>query len=222
MEQEKIESASKAEERFRWIVTYSVSGDLRFISHHDTLRLFQRALARAAVLVRYSAGFNPRPRITIPLPRPVGIASDDEALTFETTGPADAEAMLTALSRQMPEGLRLLKLARLDRSSPMQPTVVRYRVEPASPPIADLPARVEGILQSDVVRVERESPKKATRQSVNIRPYIDDIVLDGGAVYMTLSVTQGGAAKPAEVAAILGYGARHVNHLIRRLEIQWK
>ena len=104
----------------------------------------------------------------------------------------------------------------------MQPTVVRYRVEPAAPPIADLPARVEGILQSDVVRVERESPKKATRQSVNIRPYIEDIVLDGGAVYMTLSVTQGGAAKPAEVAAILGYGAKHVNHLIRRLEIQWK
>jgi radical SAM-linked protein len=222
MEQGKIESASKAEERFRWIVTYSVFGDLRFISHHDTLRLFQRALARAAIPVRYSEGFNPRPRTTIPLPRPVGIASDDEALIFETTGPADAEAMLAALSRQTPEGLRLLRLARLDRDTPTQPSVVRYRLEPASPPIEDLPARVQGILQSDVVRVERESPKKATRQSVNIRPYIDKIVLDGGAVDMTLFITPGGTAKPAEVAAILGYGAKHVNHLIRRLEIQWK
>jgi radical SAM-linked protein len=186
------------------------------------LRLFQRALARAAIPVRYSEGFNPRPRTTIPLPRPVGVASDDEALIFETTGPADAEAMFAALSGQMPEGLRALKLARLDRNSSLQPAVVRYRLEPASPPIEDLPAKVEGILQTDVVRVERESPKKATRQSVNIRPYIDKIVLDGGAVYMTQFITPGGTAKPAEVAAILGYGAKHVNHLIRRLEIQWK
>jgi radical SAM-linked protein len=222
MEQEKIESAKVAEERFRWIVTYGVSGDLRFISHHDTLRLFQRALARAAIPVRYSAGFNPRPRMTIPLPRPVGIASDDEALIYETTEPAEAEAMFATLSRQMPEGLRLARLIRLDRGAAVQPAAVRYRIDPPSPPIEDLAARVEGILQADVVRVERESPKKATRQSVNIRPYIDKIVLDGGAVHVTLLITPGGTAKPAEVAAILGYGAKHVNHLIRRLEIQWK
>ena len=67
----------------RWVFTFSVTGDLRFISHRDTLRLLQRAVARADLPVRFSEGYNPHPRIAIPLPRPVGVASDDEAVVIE-------------------------------------------------------------------------------------------------------------------------------------------
>ncbi|GAF87148.1 unnamed protein product, partial [marine sediment metagenome] len=62
-------------QRERWVFGYDVDGDLRFISHHDMLRLFARSLARAALPVRFSEGFNPHPRLSIPLPRPVGVAS---------------------------------------------------------------------------------------------------------------------------------------------------
>src|SRR3989304_8362378 len=91
-------------ERHRWLFAYSIDGDLRFISHHDTLRLFRRAMARANLPVRYSEGFNPHPRIMIPLPRPVGIASQAEAIVVETELPIDPDEALQQLRRHTPVG----------------------------------------------------------------------------------------------------------------------
>ena len=53
---------------------------MRFLSHAETARVLQRACVRAAVPVRYSEGFNPHPRLSLPLPRPVGVESEDELL----------------------------------------------------------------------------------------------------------------------------------------------
>ena len=69
--------------RETWAFAFSVTGDLRFISHRDTIRVFQRALARASLPVRYSEGFNPHPRLSLPLPRPVGVASEAEIIIVE-------------------------------------------------------------------------------------------------------------------------------------------
>ena len=62
------------------VVRFKIEGRLRFLSHVETLKLFQRACARAGLQVRYSEGFNPRPRLSLPLPRPVGVESQDELL----------------------------------------------------------------------------------------------------------------------------------------------
>jgi len=214
--------AFRSEQRYRWMFTFSVSGDLRFISHHDTLRLFQRAFARAAVPVRYTEGFNPRPRISIPLPRPVGVASDEDALVVETTGPVDAGSTIEALNRQAPPDLRLLGIRPLAPGERPSPASVRYRLAPDEPPVADLESRVRLLMATDVVPFERIHPKKATRRIVNLRPYIRELVVDGGDVLMTLAVTGNGTAKPSEIAALLGYDSGAVNHRVRRLEIQWQ
>ncbi len=202
--------------------TYSVSGDLRFISHHDTLRFFQRALARAAVPVRFTEGFNPRPRIMIPLPRPVGVASNHEAVVVETDGPIDPPQGLHALASQCPADLKMIGVRRLAPGEKPRPACVRYEIDPADPPIPDLPDRVRSLLEAQVVPYERVHPKKATRRTVNLRDYIADLYLVERAVVLSLKVTESGTAKPSEVAALLGYDPGAVNHLVRRLEIQWQ
>ena len=73
-------SSSDTPIREKWAFEFSVTGDLRFISHRDTVRVFQRALARAALPVAYSEGFNPHPRLSLPLPRAVGVASEAELM----------------------------------------------------------------------------------------------------------------------------------------------
>ena len=80
--------------RYRLRIDFSVDGDIRFLGHRDMLRLFARAVVRSAfggLAVRYTQGFNPHPRLSIPLPRPVGIASDAECLVLELTEPADEQ-----------------------------------------------------------------------------------------------------------------------------------
>lgn len=206
----------------RWVFHYAVDGDLRFISHHDTLRLFARALARAALPVRFSAGFNPHPRVTIPLPRPVGIASSAEAVVVEFEKAIDAEDAVTRLNATMPAGLRILHARRLSAGERLQPALVRYCLSPCVELAANLPSRIRSLLESDVVQTQRSSPKKAKPVSVNIRPYVAELHTDGHVVEFSLHVTAAGAAKPSEIAGLLGFDAASINHRIRRLEIQWR
>ncbi len=209
--------------RHRWMLTFSIAGDLRFISHHDTLRLFQRALARAALPVRHSEGFNPHPRMTLPLPRPVGIASDAEAVIVEFDQSVAPDDLLQRLQRHTPADLNLFGVRRLAVGEHPRPNTVRYRIDPAETLIPDLAERACRLLASSVVPVERTNPKKrGAVEVVDIRPYLVDIQTDDQAAVITLRVTGAGTAKPAEVASFLGHPPGPMNHRIRRLEIQWE
>ena len=201
---------------------YSIDGDLRFISHHDTLRLFRRALARADVPVRHSEGFNPHPRLMIPLPRPVGVASCAEVIVVETERPIDPDDALQRLERQTPDGIRMLSAHRLATGEHLQPLQVRYRLDASGLPTADLSLRVQNLMASQSATVERVDPKNPKGRAIDVRPFLADMQVKGNGVEFTLRVSQDGTAKPAEVAGLLGYDAATINHRIRRLEVQWR
>ena len=88
---------------------------MRFLSHAETMRLFQRALVRAGVQIAYSQGFNPHQKMSLVLPRSVGVESDDEILSLRLkdgqTG-LDTEALKAAL----PEGIEIMSAFRELRS----------------------------------------------------------------------------------------------------------
>src|SRR5512132_125321 len=64
---------------------YAKRGRLRFSSHRDFQRAFERALRRAAVPMAYSAGFNPHPKISFAGAAPTGAASEAEYLEIAVT-----------------------------------------------------------------------------------------------------------------------------------------
>lgn len=217
------ESAAKGrDERFRFMLTFRIDGDLRFISHLDTVRLFRRACARAGLPVRYSQGFNPQPRIALPLPRPVGVASDADAILIETEHPIDPADMLTRLQEQTPAGISLTQARRMMPGERLQPDRVRYRLALDEPAPDDWQKRIDRILQADSLPVVRKDPKDGSTRTVDIRPYLLEMHADGAAVEFTLRITGDGTARPAELAGLLGCGARSINHKIRRLDIQWR
>ena len=203
------------------MLDYRLDGDLRFISHHDTLRLFRRALARAEIPVRFTGGFNPHPRIMIPLPRPVGVASEAESLVMETESPIDAAEAMRCLGDQLPRGLEMLAARRLARDERIQPETARYRLAWEDDRPADLDERIERIMESDAVAIERTHATTGKRRSLNIRPYIVRIQPIECELEMTLRVTNRGTVRPAEVAGLLGCDPRAVNHRIRRVAVEW-
>lgn len=209
-------------ERERWVFGYSVEGDLRFISHRDTLRMFGRALARASMPVRYSEGFNPHPRLSIPCPRPVGVASQAESVVIEFERPIDGEEALRELDRQTPVDIKMTGARRLDPGERLRPALVWYCLDAVDPPVADTGSRVRRILESTVVPVERVSPKHAQARTIDVRPYLADMRVDGHTVEFTLHVgTGGGTVKPGEIAGLFGFDPGSINHRIRRLKVQW-
>lgn len=208
-------------EKHRWLLIFSLGGDLRFISHHDTLRLFRRALARADVPVRFSEGFNPHPKVMIPLPRPVGIASRDEALVLETTRLIEPEQALLRLREKTPKDIQLISLRRLEGGEQIEPVKVRYRLDLRDMDVANLSERVSRLQSAPTLTVERIGPKTSGSRTMDIRPYLLELRTDGSSVEFTLSVTGSGTARPAEVAGLLGYDPVSINHRIERLEVQW-
>lgn len=89
-------------------VRYAKRGRLRFTSHRDFSRAFERAIARARVPMAYSSGFNPHPRISYANASPTGAASEAEYLEIGLAEVLDPDQVRQALDESLPTGLDIL------------------------------------------------------------------------------------------------------------------
>jgi radical SAM-linked protein len=195
---------------------------MRYLSHHDTLRLLQRALARAALPVRFSEGFNPHPRISIPLPRPVGIASRAEAVVVEFESPLDGGQALVRLQEQMPRDVEFHAARRLAEGEAVQPDLVRYRCELEAPLPAGLAERAAAVLAATSLPTERVAHDGSRKQRFDARPFIVSMSVDERGVEFTLRVTGKGTVRPGEVVELIGLDPQQCGHRLHRLDVQWK
>jgi radical SAM-linked protein len=91
-------------------IRFAKRGRLRFTSHRDFQRAFERALRRAGIPMAYSAGFSPHPKISYVGAAPTGTASEAEYLEIALTQRLDAESVRTALDDALPAGLDVLEV----------------------------------------------------------------------------------------------------------------
>ena len=91
-------------------VHYAKRGRLRFSSHRDFQRAFERALRRAAVPMAYSAGFSPHPKVSYAGAAPTGTASEAEYLEIALAQRCDPERLRAALDAALPPGLDVLEV----------------------------------------------------------------------------------------------------------------
>ncbi len=93
-------------QRFR--LRYAKRGRLRFASHRDFQRAFERALRRAGVPMAYSAGFSPHPKISYANAAPTGTASEAEYLEIGVARECDADDLRVAIDAALPPGLDIV------------------------------------------------------------------------------------------------------------------
>lgn len=89
---------------------YAKRGRLRFTSHRDFQRAFERALRRAAVPMAYSAGFSPHPKVSYAGAAPTGVASEAEYLEIGVAARCDPERLRAALDAALPADLDVLEV----------------------------------------------------------------------------------------------------------------
>jgi radical SAM family uncharacterized protein/radical SAM-linked protein len=93
-------------------------GDMALVSHLDLMRLFDRAVRRAALPVSFTAGFSPSPRISVALALPLGVTSSGEIVDFELTQIVDPKAFWQQLSSQLPADIPIYDAIALDLKAP--------------------------------------------------------------------------------------------------------
>src|SRR4051812_48678177 len=89
-------------------VHYAKRGRLRFSSHPDFQRAFERALRRADVPMAFSAGFSPHPKVSYANAAPTGAASEAEYVEISVTKRCDPERVRAALDEALPPGLDIV------------------------------------------------------------------------------------------------------------------
>lgn len=150
-----------------WI-RYAKRSRLRFTSHRDFARAFERALRRAGVPMAYSAGFTPHPKVSYAGAAPTGVASEAEYLEIGLADRVDCARLADALDRALPVGLDVVEC--LDAG----PGSLAERIDASAWRIAlpgvaadDLRAAVERFECSESVPVERLT--KSGRRKIDAR-----------------------------------------------------
>jgi radical SAM-linked protein len=162
-------------------VRYAKRGRLRFTSHRDFSRAFERAIVRARVPMAYSSGFNPHPRISYAGASPTGAASEAEYLEIGLASEAEPAGVLQALDEALPPGLDVLEVVASPGGSLadlLEASVWRTTVPDLPPETAA--AAVDRFLSAEQVLVERMT-KKGLR-TFDCRAAVVSLSAAGGAV----------------------------------------
>lgn len=93
---------------FRLRVVFAKTGDMRFISHLDLMRLLQRASRRAAVPVTITKGFSPRLKISFLKALKLGVESSAEEATFYLDERVQPETFVRSMNATLPDGVRIV------------------------------------------------------------------------------------------------------------------
>jgi radical SAM-linked protein len=157
MPREQPKQAPPPVQRLR--VRYAKRGRLRFTSHRDFSRAFERAVFRARLPMAYSSGFNPHPRISYAGASPTGSASEAEYLELALAEVVDPAAVHAALDEAMPDGLDLVEVVEAPGTALADLLhASRWRVV-LPVPVAEAEAAVAAFLAAGEVLVHRMTKK---------------------------------------------------------------
>jgi radical SAM-linked protein len=81
---------------------------MRFASHLDVARAFERGVRRAGLPIAYSAGFTPHPKISYAGGAPTGVASEAEYLSLTLTSRTEADTVRERLNAALPDGIDVI------------------------------------------------------------------------------------------------------------------
>ena len=140
-------------------IRYAKRGRLRFTSHRDFSRAFERAVFRARVPMAYSSGFNPHPRISYAGAAPTGSASEAEFLEIALAEVVDPAVVHEQLAEALPDGLDVLEV-KVSPGGSLSDLLEasRWLIDlPAAP--EEVAAAVEAFLAAPEVEVERMTKK---------------------------------------------------------------
>lgn len=159
---------------------------VKFISHLDLMKVFERAIRRSNLPIAYSQGFNPHPQMVFGLPLAVGMTSECEYADFELARKIAPEQFMERLNETLPEAIRITSAAQKRSKKNIMATIAGadyileiFSNEQISP--NTVAQRVENLLKRESIKVLKEGrgkDRKATFKEVEIRPLILDVEIE--------------------------------------------
>jgi radical SAM-linked protein len=194
------------------------------------MKMFERALKRAGVELCYSEGFNPRPKLSVPLARSVGLVCDDDLLyasVWVDSAAVSAVEMKERIERELPAGCGIVDVELAEAKTSFAPEWAVYEF-----PLADcvdsavLSGRVEELVgrieRGDAIVVERKGHKGKASRQVDVGGYIESV--ECGALSLTAKcrTTPAGSIRTDEILRLLELADTSLLGAVVRKSVGWK
>lgn len=193
-------------------IRFGRGDQVKFISHLDIIRLWERALRRAHIALAYSEGFSPHPRISLAAPLSLGITSDVELMDIQVASQVSPHWFAAAAGQQLPAGIGIRDVYPIAASVPSLQSQVRfaeYEVDiETGQTAAGIDAAISRLLAMESLPWHHY--RDTGRRDYDLRALIDDIWPVGPesgscTVGMRLRCDSSGSGRPEQVAAALGF-----------------
>ena len=187
--------------RYRYRMRFAKSGQAVFLGHLDTVRTMLRALRRAGVVLAYSQGFNPKPKVAFGPALPVGTCSDAEYMDVDCMDRLEPEEIQAGINAALPRGFLIAAVREIARSVPALSEAIsaaRYRVD--LPQGADsVREQVDHLLSRRDIKVRRARGGRETVLDLH-RELLGIVPGETGNLQFTLAVNREGASlRPEEL-----------------------
>jgi radical SAM-linked protein len=193
-------------------VRFSRGEEIKYISHLDLIRLWQRALNRAGIPLTYSKGFNPHPQISMALALAMGVTSEAELMDITLDKFVSPHSFTDAVGRQLPSGITVSDVYNAPLTMPSLQSQVRqaeYTVGLVTEKTReDVESAINSLLDKESLPWQHQ--RDTGPHKYDLRALIEDIWLidwrDGGCtIGMKLRCDSNGSGRPEQVAAALGF-----------------
>ena len=193
-------------------IKYRRGEEVKYISHLDIMRLWQRALNRAGISLAYSEGFHPHPKISLAAPLAIGVTSQAELMDITLTRQVSPHFFTAAVTRQLPAGFEILQVVPIAETLPSLQSQLRfaeYTVELATEKgQPELASAIASLLSLENLPWQHQ--RDTGPRHYDLRALIDDIwLLDCQDrlcnIGMRLRCDSGGSGRPEQVSAALGF-----------------
>jgi radical SAM-linked protein len=191
-------------------VKFSRGEAVKYVTHLDLMRLWERALLRAGIDIAYSEGFSPHARLSLAAPLAVGVTGSGELLDVFLSARISPHEFTRRVSEQLPDGIEIHEVRDVGIRAPSLQSEVRwaeYRVElDRSVERGRVQAAIEAFLAAETLPWEHLREKETRRY--DIRGLVQQLWLeeDGASLLlgMRLRLDSGGSGRPEQVVAAMG------------------
>ena len=193
-------------------LTFSRGEEIKYISHLDLMRLWQRVLRRADIPLVYSQGFSPHPRLSLAAPLAVGVTSGGELIDIFLERRVSPHFFIKVVREQLPRGIDISEVVEVGLGLPSLQSQVRsaeYRVivETDKKP-NEVETAINSLLSSDKLPWQHARDKEVRKY--DLRTLVEDIWIiechpPEFTMGMKLRCDGSGTGRPEQVLAALGF-----------------
>lgn len=200
-----IEEENKLKDAEEWIVRmkFAKAGLIKYITHHDLFRIFQRSINMLNLPIKYSQGFNRRPKISFGFPIPMSYAAFEEYVDMIFL--RSISDIKSQFNKVLPEGLKIIFQEQIERKTPsimIDTKEIIYKIKFYSDIDTDkIKNKYFDLRKNDNLKIKRKNKKKV--KEINLREFIKDLEFGENYIIIKYKVVNSKTARVVELLKLL-------------------